>query len=137
MNPVLLASTFSMGPKDWAIVVLAIIAVVAIVKDLFRVDDRVEKRRRMAADAAKVMELWGLTDGAEVARCYSVGDYSGFAAGFAELVKRASQPESAAAMIRGAFRKMLVHVLKDPDELAYLRAELAKVDAAEAAKAAS
>ena len=115
-------------------VVLAVIAVVAVISLLFRIDDKVEKRRKMAGDLAGVLKEEGYDHCAEVATAYSVGDYSGFFQGLRHLVQELLNPNTRMALLAKPFLKQFENALKDPEKRADLRK---KLDAAEAAVASA
>ena len=125
-----------LSPLQITCVVLAVIAVAAVVGLLFRVDDKIERRRKMAADAAKVLAEEGFELSAEACNQYAIGDYSGFVGTLRELVRQLLNPETRLALLRKPFRKQLVSALKDEEERTWVLKTIAEFEAVQAAKTA-
>ena len=109
---------------------------VYVVGLLFRVDDKIERRRKMAADAAKVLAEEGFELSAEACNQYAIGDYSGFVGTLRELVRQLLNPETRLALLRKPFRKQLVSALKDEEERTWVLKTIAEFEAVQAAKTA-
>jgi hypothetical protein len=93
----------------------------------FKWDDKIEDRRKAAGIIAGVLDRYGLKRLAEVFRCYSVGDYSGFIAEMAELAKTFLQSEDAVVKeLDTIFDRVLTVKLANPESRAYLRARLSE-----------
>jgi hypothetical protein len=120
-----------LNPLQIACVVLAVLVIALGVPYLFRIDDKVEQRRKMAGDLAGVLREEGFDQCSNVATCYSVGDYSGFFQGLRHLVQQLLNPETRTVLLAKPFEKQLSNALKDPEKLLALKK---RVDAALAAK---
>lgn len=105
-----------LGGKEIAIVVLAVVAAVALVRLFFRVDDRIEARRKQAADLAAVLKEEGYDQCADVAAAYSIGDYTGFAGDIRRLVVQLLNSETRLALLRRPFYKQLSRALLDAED---------------------
>lgn len=110
-----------------ACIVLGVIAAIAVIAWFFRLDDKIERRRKMAGDLAGVLREEGYDQCSEVATCYSVGDYSGFLQGLRHLVQQLLNPSTRMALLAKPFEKQLANALKDPEKLLALKK---RVDAA-------
>ena len=96
-----------------AVVVLAAIAVVAIFRLFFRVDDKIEARREAAIETGKVAAELGFEMCSQVCNKYAIGDYSGFIGTLKVLVQQLLNPETRMTLLCKPFYKLLAHMLKD------------------------
>lgn len=97
---------------------------------LFGADNRVEDRRRRAADVARVLSSLGFKKLPLVFADYSIGDYSGMTRGIHELHDILIDPAQRQAELEQVFRLLIEEKLKDPDKLKVLQK---LVDVAQAA----
>ena len=105
----------SLAPKDIVIVVLAVIAVVAVVGLFYRIDTKIEDRRKTVAQLSKVLMDEGFERASKICDNYVVGDYDGFLAELRALVQDLLDKETRLDVLRKPFEKQLAGALKDPE----------------------
>jgi len=121
------------GPKDGALIVLAVITAVALVGWLFRKDDKIEGRRKEAVKIAQFLrEQVGLEIMPRFFTDYAVGDYSGMWAEAKSALSVLDSPDLRDATIRRSLDTMLKQRLNDPQEVARLAELVAKAKPAAA-----
>ena len=118
-----------------AMVFLSVVAVVALIGWLLRKDDQIERRRKMAADASKVLAEEGYEQVAEACNCYAVGDYSGFLGTIREIVRQLLNPETRLLLLRKPFRKQFVRAMEDAEERSWVLKQTAVSQAAKKTEA--
>lgn len=122
-----------------AVVVLSCVVAAFIVSLFFRADDKVEGRRKVAFEIAGVLAKVGLDDFVPLAKCYTIGDYTGIVAELEKVVDQLKDTERATRMFEKLFYNQLADRLADPVEKIKILAEVAKkpADLTAAATAAS
>lgn len=115
------------------VVVIAVLVGAAgfyLARYLFRVDERVEDRRRAAAKLAGVLSNYGLVKIPDCLIDYSVGDYSAMGTRMIDVVKLFLSGERA---VLDEFEKVFANVLdaklKTDEGRAYVEAKLREVTA--------
>jgi hypothetical protein len=84
---------------------------------LFSADNRVEERRRRAADVARKLSELGFKKLPLVFTDYSIGDYSGMLRGIHELHDILADPAQRQAELETVFELLIREKLRDPDKL--------------------
>lgn len=130
----LAVTSFSMGPKDWVILVLAVVAAVAVIKALWRAGDKLETWHEDCDEAAEVASDEGHSRIAFILHRLAMADASGAVAAFKALLAELRKPEDRAAIFDKQFKLQLANRLKDEEKRAQIVAAVAPyVDAARAA----
>lgn len=112
-----------LSPERCVTLVLAIVAGIAVAKALYRVDDRIEKRRAAAAKTAGVLEGLGLELVPAMLQKYSIGDYDGFFNDLHHLAEILQNPAKVAELIAGVFYKQVpTRLAAEEDRLKLLKA---------------
>jgi len=117
-----------------ALVCVGCIAVCFVVfRFLFRVDEKIEDRRRAMAQLATLLANYGLKRLPEILIDYSVGDYSGMLEHVHDFVKLLSSGDVAVVQeFNAVFDRVLEKKLATDEGLAYLAAKIG--EAADARK---
>jgi hypothetical protein len=123
MNPFLLAD-IAVTPQDGVMVALAVACTFLVVKMLFRVDDKIEERRKAGMDLFEVLTNWGFVRTPEFVRNYVVGDYSGMLHELRSAVKAFANKENVVRELQGVFKKMLAYLAKDNELRPWLLTQL-------------
>ncbi|MGQ0636456.1 MAG: hypothetical protein ACT4QC_17730 [Planctomycetaceae bacterium] len=88
---------------------------------LFSADNRVEERRRRAADVARKLSELGFKKLPLIFTDYSIGDYSGMLRGVHELHDILADPAQRQAELETVFELLIREKLRDPDKLKVLQ----------------
>lgn len=109
-----------------ALVCVGCIAVCFIVfRFLFRVDEKIEDRRRAMAKLATLLANYGLKRLPEILIDYSVGDYSGMLEHVYDFVKLLEAGDVAVVQeFDAVFERVLERKLSTAEGLAYLAAKI-------------
>ena len=127
MFETVLLETADLSTAQWVLLGIGLAGLVVV---LFRVDDRVEKRRRTAIKSAAQLEAIGLRESAEICQAYAVGDHTGVIKTAGKLIARARSEGGAARIAAACVRKALPGLLDHPEH----GPELRKLIEKEAAK---
>ncbi len=116
------------------LVVLACVAAFFVGVWLFRKDEKIEDRRRNAAQLAAKLTSLGMKDLPEVLIAYSVGDYSGFVQQLKALHGKLQDPDEKRAALKRMTLGLAKTMLEDEEGRKYLLDLVDEWKAAYAAK---
>jgi len=116
-----------MVPNFWMYIALAALAACAVFVVLFLYNRR-EQWRSRAFDAAAQFKALGLERMAHILKQIAIGDKSGLAQSIHALHSDLEEPGGMYRLLGDALRKALPNLLLKPEWLAFVTAELAKIE---------
>lgn len=127
MKSAFLFSSLSMTSEQATIVALAVVlaGVLAfgILQFLFKVDDKVESRRKKSIDLAQEYSKLGFKRLPKLFNTYAIGDYSGLYGLIEDLLNDIRQPDQIILELEGPAMAFIDHALKNQ----YKRAEVIRI----------
>lgn len=121
----------------WHVVQLACLVILGFgaYKIYCRLDDRIEKRREACIDVATELQKRGLRRLPRMLRHYAVGNYSGVWDEIKSFSREIMEgPDAVAKELEGVFKNMLQDHMSTPEGMTMLKAQIAAIEAAAAAK---
>jgi hypothetical protein len=103
-----------MSTEQIIMIVSVCVAAAALGVALFRVDTKIENRRRAAMKLAQILRDWGLKRVPAFLEDYAVGDYSGMLSKIRDTVELMSDPKAVMLELEPVFETVLEQKLKDP-----------------------
>jgi hypothetical protein len=110
----------------WPYVAVGLVALVVVLAALALYNRR-EQRRYRARDLATIMTEWGLKRLGNIFAAYAVGDYSGLLVEIHRL-HELLEKEGLPAIFKEAGRKLFLHFLGAPADLAWYKEQIAAVE---------